>query len=600
MAACWDRILPVRFRAGGPRIAPSLSATAASALFLSRYSPLGGGRVAGRGGLIELWGGGLVLVHHRKCYSLLPDRELAGGRSGRAGYRRLTDPLGSNAEPGPTGGPLSEMSGEQGRASIASKTLLAGGREPANLAAGWCGLTILNRRRAGRPIQVRTIWRGDGSPLHPTLRLNGPIPPEFFVASTSWIEVDLPAISGNVRVVRDVLASRIAGSASGGKASAAVKPAICAVMKADGYGLGAARVAKRLQLSGVEMLAVYSPEQARALVEAAITSPILMLMPLHDLDRGDVLYRAASRGQLHLTIHDTATLDAAVTITERLGLRLAVQLEVDTGMSRGGASLDEAAGLLKRIIAHPRLILTGVFNHFASADSNRDETRGQSEAFSNWLQQNRRLIPEEAVIHEANTFGTFRSSGFHRSMVRVGLALIGFAGEDFGDSADFEFEAEAARLTPAVRWMSQIVHMKSIDPGTPVGYGATWRAARPTRVGLVPVGYADGYPLSLSNQAQVGVMMRGGMKAFVPLIGRVSMDQITVDLTDVPSDQVGIGSPVEVVGNDRTAPNHLPTLAKRAGTIGHELLCRLSPRLTRQYLAVEKPVAPAITGTVAV
>ncbi|MBL8747021.1 MAG: alanine racemase, partial [Phycisphaerae bacterium] len=348
--------------------------------------------------------------------------------------------------------------------------------------------------------------------------------------STSWIEVDLPAISGNVRVVRRVLAARTAGSASGGRAVPSAAPAICAVLKADGYGLGAARVAKRLQSAGVEMLAVYSPEQARSLVDAAITAPILMLMPLHDLDRADVLYRSAARAQLHLTIHDTATLDAAVTITERLGLRLSVQLEVDTGMSRGGASLHEAGALLRRIIGHPRLVLTGVFNHFASADTDAAETRAQSESFSKWIAEHRRSIPSDAVLHEANTFGTFRSSDYHRTMVRVGLALLGFAGEDFGDTADVEFESEASRLTPAVRWMSQIVHVKEIAPGTPVGYGATWRASRPTRVGLVPVGYADGYPLALSNNAHVGVMLSRGIKAFVPLIGRVSMDQVTVDL----------------------------------------------------------------------
>lgn len=420
------------------------------------------------------------------------------------------------------------------------------------------------------------------------------------MTSTSWIEVDLPAISANVRVVREVLASRIAGSAAGGRATPATTPGLCAVLKADGYGTGAARFAKRLQIAGVEMLAVYSPEQARALVDAAITAPILLLMPLHDLDRADVLYRAAARSQLHLTIHDAATLDAAVTITERLGLRLCVQLEVDTGMSRGGASLDEASGLLKRIIAHPRLVLTGVFNHFASADSSAPETRAQSDAFSEWLGAHKKFIPSDAVIHEANTCGTFRSAQFHRSMVRVGLALLGLAGEDFGDSADFEFESEAGRLTPAVRWMSHIVHVKSIAPGTPVGYGATWRAARPTRLGLVPVGYADGYPLALSNQAHVGVTLANGLKAYVPVVGRVSMDQITVDLTDIPEDQIGLGALVEVIGHDRTAPNHLPALARRAGTIAHELLCRLSPRLTRQYLAVEKPASAPIAGSVAV
>ncbi len=420
------------------------------------------------------------------------------------------------------------------------------------------------------------------------------------MASSSFIEVDLPAVSANVRMIRQVLATRIAGSASGGKGNPATQPAICAVLKADGYGLGAARLGKRLQVAGVEMLAVYSPEQARALVDAAITAPILMLMPLHDLDRADVLYRAAARAQLHLTIHDEPTLDAAVTITERLGLRLAVQMEIDTGMSRGGASPEEAARLLKAIRAQPRLMLTGVFNHLASADSSTELTRRQGEVFSAWIEEHRRLLPEDVVVHEANTFGTFRGSAFHRSMVRVGLALLGYAGEEFADTADFEFTGEAARLRPVMRWVSQIVHVKRIGVGKPVGYGSTWRAERATRLGLVPVGYADGYPLALSNTAHVGIALKGGLKAYAPLVGRVSMDQITVDLTDLPEDQVGIGAAVEIVGKDRGAPNHLPTLAKRAGTITHEMLCRLSPRLARQYVAVEQTGAAPVKGAVAI
>jgi alanine racemase len=420
------------------------------------------------------------------------------------------------------------------------------------------------------------------------------------LASTSWIEVDLPAIAANVRTMRQVLASRIAGSTSGGRAAPSTQPALCAVLKADAYGLGAPRIAKRLQIAGAEMLAVYTPEQARGLVEAAITAPILLLMPLHDLDRADVLYRAAARGQLHLTIHDTPTLDAAITITERLGLRLAVQLEIDTGMSRGGASPAEAGALLKRIVAHPRLVLTGAFNHLACADHDRAITDDQAEKFSRWLEEHRALIPADAVIHEANSFAAFRSARYHRTMVRVGLALLGYGGEEFGEPGEFEFESDASRLLPAVRWLSQIVHVKRVPPGTPVGYGSTWRAARPSRLGLIPVGYADGYPLALSNAAHVGVAITGGIRAYVPLVGRVSMDQITVDLTDVPETHVSIGTPVEIVGHDRSAPNHLPAMARRAGTITHEMLCRLSPRLTRQYLAVEQPAAAPVTGTVAV
>lgn len=419
------------------------------------------------------------------------------------------------------------------------------------------------------------------------------------MASTSRIEVDLTAIASNVALVRGVLAARHA-RISGAGVEPPTRPQICAVLKADGYSLGAARVAKRLGLAGVELLAVYTPEQARGLVDANITTPILMLMPVYEMDRSDALYRAASRGQLHFTVHDEATFRALANITDTLGLHLSVQLELDTGMSRGGASPAEAGAVLRRIVAHPRMRLTGVFNHFASADTNDAFTRAQAGAFSDWLEEHARLLPETCVVHEANTYGTFRSSAYHRTMVRVGLALLGFAQEDFRDPEAFELIDDAARLHPAVRWMSSLVQIKHLEPGTPVGYQSTWVAKRPTRLGLVPVGYADGYPLACGNQAQVGVTLASGIKAFVPVVGRVSMDQITVDVTDIPEDQIAVGSAVEVIGNDPTAPNHLPTVAKRGGTIAHELLCRISPRLPRQYIAVEQPARRAAAPAAAV
>jgi len=417
---------------------------------------------------------------------------------------------------------------------------------------------------------------------------------------TSRIEVDLNAIGANVRALREVLtrAARGATIAPGGKQPAT--PGICAVLKADAYALGAPRVAKRLGIAGVDMIAVYTPEQARALVEAAVMTPILLLMPVHDLDRSDALYRAAVRGTLHFAVHDEPTLSALATVSDRQGIVLPVHLELDTGMSRGGAHPDEAMRLLSRIRSLPRMKITGVFNHLASADGDENFTREQSEAFNRWLEQARPMLPPDVVIHEANTFATFRSTSCHRSMVRVGLALLGFAGEEFADPDHFEWSAEAATLTPAVRWVSTIVHSKWIEPGTPVGYGATWRAKRRSRIGLIPIGYADGYPLALSNQARVGIETCGAPKAYVPVVGRVSMDQITVDLTDLPESQAGIGAVAEIYGNNRSALNHLPTLAKQAGTITHEMLCRMSPRLPRQYLSVEQPVRTAITGTVAV
>ena len=392
---------------------------------------------------------------------------------------------------------------------------------------------------------------------------------------TSRIEVDLSAIEKNVGVVRSVVGPNVG---------------LCAVMKADGYGLGAARVAKRLGPAGVNMFAVYTTEQACSLLDANLpgNAPVLVLTPLRDIERNDPIYRALQTERVHVTVHDIEHFESLLTIASSLGVRLHVHMEVDTGMSRGGMSPAEASKLLERMATQPRVRLAGVFTHCASADCDPDQTRRQADMFDRFLEQNRELLPDDCIIHQANTFGTFRAPRVHRSMVRVGLALLGYAGEEFADPANFQHAAAAEQLTPAVRWISKLVQTKWIEPGTTVGYGGTWKAKRRTRLGLIPVGYADGYPLACSNRARVGVELAGGVRAYVPIVGRVSMDQVTVDLTDLPEVGIGVGSWVELVGNERGAPNHLPVLARHAGTITHELLCRFSQRLPRHYIASEE------------
>ncbi len=392
---------------------------------------------------------------------------------------------------------------------------------------------------------------------------------------TSRIEVDLAAVEHNVGVVRRATGLGVA---------------LCAVLKADGYGLGAVRLAKRLAIAGIDMAAVYTPDQARALLDASLpgTIPIHVLMPVRELERADPLYRALLAGQVHLTIHDQDTFKAVSDIAQSLGLTIPVHVEVDTGMSRGGAAPAEAMALIARVSEHPRLKLAGVFTHCAAADSDAAQTNRQAAMFDDLLKRAGKAIPEGCLIHQASTFGLFRASSLHRRMVRVGHALLGYAGEEFADPANVELLSQSKDLIPVVRWVSKIVHTKWIEPGTPVGYGCTWKAKRRTRLGLVPVGYADGYPRSLSNKARVGVELANGVKAFVPQVGTVSMDQITIDLTDLPETGLGVGSWVELVGNDRGSPNHLPELAKQAGTITHELLCRFGPRVPRHYIAMEE------------
>lgn len=406
------------------------------------------------------------------------------------------------------------------------------------------------------------------------------------MSAPSRIEIDLSAIETNVAVLRRALAT-------GGPRQVR----ICAVVKDDAYGLGANRIAKRLEVAAVDMLAVFTTGEARALIDAAVSTPILILSPVRAFARNDSLYRGITQGRVHMTLHDRAQLQSLADHSDRYGVILPLHLEVNTGLSRGGASPDEAAELVEEIARRRRLRLAGVSTHFASADSDAERTTVQARRFDNWLLRMQDHIPEDCLVHEAATFGVFRAGDRHRDMVRVGLSLYGYAAEEMADPGECDLIEHAADLRPAVRWLSDVAHVAMIPAGETVGYGATWCAGRETRLALIPVGYADGYPLALTNRGVVGIQCADGEMRYAPVAGRVSMDQITVDVTDFPLQDAGIGAPVEVFGADKNAPNYLPTMAAEAGTISHELLCRISGRVERRYPARD-PMSegPGVTG----
>lgn len=504
---------------------------------------------------------------------------------------------------------------------------------------------------------------------------------------TSRLEVDLRAVDRNLEVVRSVLAPAGMATRAPEPRSARSSPGVCAILKQDGYGVGAVRLAKRLA-AGVEMFGVYSLDEARALYEAVPRTPILVLMPVSTMDRHDPLYRAAAEGRLHLVLHDHDQLDGLTELTGRIGVGLPVHVQLDTGLSRGGLAHEGARELVERIVGSQRLLLAGVMTHFASPCTDGAFTAEQAERFSAFMADIAPVLRAalvaghnpprparesfvgtgglaELAMHMANTCATFRSRALHGTMVRVGQCLLGYAldeamightrprhATDDGPGAldDFEFAADARRLVPAVRWTSYASHVQEIDPGWPVGYGSTWRApkrsdGRRTRIALIPVGYADGYPRALSSSAVrrplvhtlpnsadraqgvlawVGFTGRpwerrgagapdddesaGTNTVYAPVVGRVSMDQITVDVTDVPeafvrsADTGGPAMEVELLGRDPLAPNYPPTLAAAAGSITHELLCRVSARIERVYrypaTTSDNPAVVSIAGGV--
>jgi alanine racemase len=320
---------------------------------------------------------------------------------------------------------------------------------------------------------------------------------------------------------------------------------------------------------------VYSPDEARDIAAAGLVCPILILMPVDQLDRTDMLYRAAVNGRLHLTVHSPAQLDAIEALGRKFGTALPVHIELDSGMSRGGMNIDDTVDTINGFVNRRYVKLVGLFTHAASAASDADFTAQQNALLDEVIDRLDAPLGDAVTVHFANTYSALRDRRFHRDMLRIGLGLYGYGGE----AADDSFTAGVAPLQPIVRWMSAIVHTRQAPAGRPVGYGSTWTTPRDTRLGLVPVGYGEGYPLLLANNAVVRV---GARRHLAPVRGAVNMDQLIIDLTDAPD--TGIGSAVEIYAADPAAPNALHALAGAAQSSCYELLCRLSSRITRRYV----------------
>lgn len=397
---------------------------------------------------------------------------------------------------------------------------------------------------------------------------------------TSTLEIDLGAIDHNMSVIRGLVGPSCR---------------LCPIVKADAYGLGVSGVARRLVGAGADMLAVYSLRQAIETAAAVNAStPVLVLMPVSSLPREDEIVRLMLAGRLHLVVHDEANLEALDACVRALGVELPVHVEVDVGMSRGGARPEEASRLVRALAAHPNLRLAGIFAHFSNSRADSALTARQLEAFDMVVAANRRFIPDEALEHVASTYALARARRYHRSMVRFGLAWLGYGLEELcgfdGESATDRAPLLAAGdLHPVVRWTSRVVQSKSIAAGTPVGYGSRWIAERPSTVLLVPVGYADGYPVARDAHARQYVRLRtpAGDAVDAPVVGAINMDQITVDATGFHAGDHHdwIGCEVELISRNAGAPNSLPALAARSGMIPHELLTRINPRVPRISLS---------------
>ena len=366
----------------------------------------------------------------------------------------------------------------------------------------------------------------------------------------TWAEVDREVLAGNIRAL---------------KSCTRPGTALMAVVKADGYGHGAVQVARTAQAAGAEWLGVAIPEEGLELRQAGIGGPILVLGWTPPAQAASVV-----QADLTATVFSLAAARDLALAAGGAGV-VRVHLKVDTGMGRLGV-LTGREGLAEAmaICRLPGLNVEGAFTHFATADEpDRTFTLRQLELFQDFLARLEQHGVTFALRHAANTAALVDLPGSHLDLVRPGLGLYGYLPS--------RHLKRPPGLRPPLTWKTTVAHVKVLPAGSPVGYGRTYYTARPTTIATLPVGYADGYPRSLSNAADVLLHSRRCRVA-----GQVCMDQLMVEVPD--GLEVRVGDEVVLLGQQGGEGIDADELAGRAGTIAHEILTGIGPRVPRVHL----------------
>ncbi len=371
----------------------------------------------------------------------------------------------------------------------------------------------------------------------------------------TWLEIDLPALANNVRVLR----RRIGPDRL-----------LYAVVKANAYGHGADIVAPAALRAGANRVAVAAVNEAVALRQAGLEAPILVLgyTPPDDAE-------ALLEHSLTATVYDQRTALAFADVAARQGKEMAVHLKVDTGMHRLGVDHDAAFELCAQIDRNDHLQIEGIYTHFSTASQvDQGYAREQLRRFNTLLASLARAGCRPPIAHAANSAATLALPDAHLEAVRCGILLYGL-------SPGPECPAPP-QMRPVLSWKARIAQVRRLSAGEPVSYGNTWRAPQDCTVAVVPVGYADGFPRSPRTWQNVLI---GGREA--PIVGRVCMDQTVVNVTRIVESGVDVLQDDEAVliGRQQGRAISAETVAARLDTIHYEVTSRLMARLPRIAIA---------------
>jgi alanine racemase len=382
------------------------------------------------------------------------------------------------------------------------------------------------------------------------------------VIRSTVAQVNLNALQNNFRAIRDFLTT---GSAMPSAIASRKPPGIIAVVKANAYGHGAERVALALEQAGATMLACADIEEGIALRRGGVKVPILVFGALSVSDL-EGLFEFG----LTPTISTPSAARAVQAAAAKARRTIGYHLKVDTGMNRLGFRHDNLRRTLPDLLRSANLRLNAVYTHFASADDAETPLFGeQRERFEAALATIAELGGVPILRHAANSAALLRDSRVWYDVVRPGLLLYGIVPPPL---------ASTIPLEPVMSLTSKVVAVKGMRPGEGVGYGWRYRAGSPTTIAVIPAGYADGIDTRMSGRASV--LIRGRR---VPIVGAVSMDMMTVDVTGM---DVSPGDEVVIIGSqgDETWQRiDAREVAASIGTIPWEVVCRIGTRIERQY-----------------
>ncbi len=381
----------------------------------------------------------------------------------------------------------------------------------------------------------------------------------------TWAEVDVDAIRHNYNIIRQTVRK---------------DTDIMCVIKADGYGHGAVFLAKLYEELGADKFAVSNIEEAMQLRENGVSLPILIL----GFTPAEMAKQLADNDISQAVFTDEYARELSRFAAED-NVNVKIHIKLDTGMSRIGFMYQnterdaQSIDTIEKVCSLPNLIHEGIFTHFAMSDEGEEgviPTTHQLDCFVSAVEKLKAKGIEFETVHCSNSGAIIDYKQANFDCVRAGIILYGLS-----PSAKLAGKLD---LRPAMKIKSVVAQIKTVAADTPVSYGGTFVTDKPTKTATVPIGYADGYTRSLGNRAYMTVR---GKKA--PVIGRVCMDQVMLDVSGI--DDVKVGDEVTVIGNGSDNALSFDDIAKLTGTINYEVVCLVGKRVPRVYLKGGKNIA---------